>query len=243
MSLLLRDSLRSGAGGGVPTGERPHVPRRSSAPIASDSLDPGESPDARRRGRPSGTGSESEGLPVVGTRSVAPDHDFAGATRPLVGHLISVARRILGDEDTARDAVQEALLSLWIGGEMPTNLRAWMVRAVVHRSLHLSRCRSRRRRHEDRARVGRLELSERDDPARHLEGEELRRTLWAALSELAPDHRSVLVLGVIEQMDYESIAATLGIPIGTVRSRLNRSRKALREVLTRMLPEGYHGLF
>jgi RNA polymerase sigma-70 factor (ECF subfamily) len=154
-----------------------------------------------------------------------------------------VARRILGDEDTAWDAVQEALLSLWVGGEMPANLRAWMVRAVVHRSLHLSRCRSRRRRREHEARIGRLEESDRDDPARHLEGEELRRTLREALSEIAPDHRSVLVLSVIEQMDYESIAATLGVPIGTVRSRLNRSRKALREVLTRMLPEGYHGLF
>jgi RNA polymerase sigma-70 factor (ECF subfamily) len=174
---------------------------------------------------------------------MAPDHDFVGATRPLLGHLVLVARRILGDEDTAWDAVQEALLSLWLGGEMPSNLRAWMVRAVVHRSLHLSRCRSRRRRHEDAARIGRLEESDRDDPASHLEGEELRRTLREALSEIAPDYRSVLVLSVIEQMDYDSIAATLGVPIGTVRSRLNRSRKALREVLTRMLPEGYHGLF
>ena len=45
--------------------------------------------------------------------------DFAEATRPLLGHLVSIARRILGDEDAARDAVQEALVSLWLEDAMP----------------------------------------------------------------------------------------------------------------------------
>ena len=169
--------------------------------------------------------------------------DFTEATRPLLGHLVSIARRILGNEDLAWDAVQEALFSLWLEGEMPTNLRAWLARAVVHRSLHLSRCRSRRRRHEDRAQFERTEESDRDDPARHLEGQELRRIFHEALSQIGPDHRDVLVLSVVEQMDYQSIAAALNIPVGTVRSRLNRSRRAIRDVLIRTLPEEYHGFF
>ncbi|MGP0062634.1 MAG: RNA polymerase sigma factor [Isosphaeraceae bacterium] len=169
--------------------------------------------------------------------------DFNEATRPLLGHLVSISRQILGNEDLAWDAVQEALFSLWLEGEMPTNLRGWLTRAVVHRSLHLSRCRSRRRHHEDRARFERTEESHRDDPARHLEGQELRRILGEALSQIGPEHRDVLVLNVVERMDYRSIAATLNIPVGTVRSRLNRSRQALRDVLIRTLPEEYHGFF
>ncbi len=80
--------------------------------------------------------------------------------------------------------------------------------------------------------------SDQDDPARHMEAAELSHILRQALQSLAPDQRAVLVLAVIDQKDYESIAASLGIPIGTVRSRLNRSRKALREVLVRLLPMG-----
>ena len=134
-------------------------------------------------------------------------------------------------------------MTLWIEGEMPSNPRAWLVRTVVHRSLHLARSRSRRRRHEDRARLTRVEPSDQDDPARHLEADELSHILRQAPQSLAPDQRAVLVLAVIDQKDYESIAGALGIPIGTVRSRLNRSRKALREVLVRLLPEGHHGLW
>jgi RNA polymerase sigma-70 factor (ECF subfamily) len=155
-------------------------------------------------------------------------------------HLAAVARRILRDEEMAWDAVQEALTTLWLQGEMPSNPRAWLVRTVVHRSLHLARCRSRRR-HEDLARLGRVEQSDLDDPVRNMESVELRRIIGQALQSLAPDHRSVLVLADIEQKDYQSIAASLGIPIGTVRSRLNRSRKAFREILVRLLPEEYHG--
>jgi RNA polymerase sigma-70 factor, ECF subfamily len=166
--------------------------------------------------------------------------DFAAATRPLLGHLVSIARRILGDENAAWDAVQEALVSLWLEEEMPTNLRAWLARAVAHRSLHLARCQSRRRKHEVQARHQRIEESDRDDPAHHLEGEELGRILEEALSRIAPEQRTVMVLNVVEQMDYESIAKSLHIPIGTVRSRMNRARRALRELLIQTLPEEYH---
>ena len=51
-------------------------------------------------------------------------------------------------------------------------------------------------------------------------------SLGEALSQIGPEHRDVLVLNVVERMDYRSIAATLNIPVGTVRSRLNRSRQA-----------------
>lgn len=165
--------------------------------------------------------------------------DFAEATRPLFGHLVLIASRILGDEDAARDAVQEALVSLWREDEMPLNLRSWLAVTVAHRSLHLARSQARRRMHETRARFQRFEGSDRDDPAHRLEEEDLGRILDQALALIAPDQRAVLVLSVVEQMDYESIAAMLQIPIGTVRSRISRARRALRELLLETLPDEY----
>ena len=68
---------------------------------------------------------------------VASEMTFAEASGPLFGDLVSLSRRVLGDEDLARDAVQESLLSLWLGGNMPENARGWLKGAVVRRSLHL----------------------------------------------------------------------------------------------------------
>jgi RNA polymerase sigma-70 factor (ECF subfamily) len=165
---------------------------------------------------------------------------FADLVLPLHDPLIALARRILRSEDLARDAVQEAMLSLWLEPEAPPNLRAWLVRAVVHRCLHLMRSRSRRRRHEGLACLQHPESSDQDDPARRLEAEDFLKTVRRAFAEIGPDSREVLVLRAVEQMDYESIALTLQIPIGTVRSRLNRSRKVIREILRRTLPAENH---
>jgi RNA polymerase sigma-70 factor, ECF subfamily len=165
------------------------------------------------------------------------EREFAEATRPLFGYLVATARRVLGDDDTCWDAVQEALVSLWRERQLPPNPRAWLVTAVVHRSLHLARCRARRKKHEIRARFERLEDVNRDNPTRELEYEELRCALDNALSMISPEHRDVLVLSVFEDMEYEAIAARLDIPLGTVRSRLNRSRKALREALIQVFPD------
>lgn len=151
---------------------------------------------------------------------------------PLTGLLVSVARRILGDDAQAWDAVQEALIRLWNTGEIPPNPRAWLTRAVVLRSLHLARSRARRRRHELRACDRHPEASDRDDPSRSLEYEELAQTLDEAFQSIPPEYREVLLLRTVAHMDYASIAEALRIPVGTVRSRLNRTRQFLREVLS-----------
>jgi RNA polymerase sigma-70 factor, ECF subfamily len=243
MSSLVHDPPRLSAVGGEPLGQYPRSTHRSIRHEEGGQLRSRVSPAAFAQELGSRPERPSAFLKYTPRPCRTPADDrFAEVTQPLFGHLASVARRILDDEEMAWDAVQEALVTLWLESEMPLNPRAWLVRTVVHRSLHLARSRSRRRRHEDQARLGHVEESEQDDPARHVEADELRRILSHALQSLAPDHRSVLVLAVIEQQDYESIATSLGIPVGTVRSRLNRSRKALREVLLRLLPEGYHGL-
>ncbi len=169
------------------------------------------------------------------------DERFTETVRPVVGRLVHASRRILGSEDLAWDAVQEALLSLWRQNPPPSNPRAWLMRTVIHRSLHMARTLRRRRRHEARACLGRPEASNRDDPSRLIPAAETYDVLMEVLSKLGEKHRQVLTLLLIEEMDYESIARALDIPIGTVRSRLSRSRAAIREMLERESPEDLVG--
>ena len=161
---------------------------------------------------------------------------LSGTFDPLTGRLTAAARRLTGDEELARDAVQEAFLSFWLEAEPPPNPRAWLYRTVRHRCLHLIRGRSRRLRHEARARSIRLEASDRDDPTRSLEREEWSRILSQALDLLPADQRKILALSFFDELDYRSIAIVLEIPLGTVRSRLNRARQALRQQLLSGFP-------
>jgi RNA polymerase sigma factor (sigma-70 family) len=177
--------------------------------------------------------------PSVSIDGLANELSLAEAGGPLFGELVSVSRRVLGDEDLAWDAVQESLLSLWLDGSVPKNVRAWLRGAVIRRSLHLARCRSRRRRREDRVTMERHEPCDRDDPRRSIEVQEFVALIMTAVLAINPEFREVLLLSLDDTMDYASMSQRLGIPIGTVRSRLSRSRGALRAVLLRTLPEDY----
>jgi RNA polymerase sigma-70 factor (ECF subfamily) len=66
-----------------------------------------------------------------------------------------------------------------------------------------------------------------------MEYEELSQTLDEAIRAVTPESREVFLLRTAAHMDYAAIADTLQIPIGTVRSRLNRTRQAFREALSR----------
>jgi len=68
-------------------------------------------------------------------------------------------------------------------------------------------------------------------PAEKTERRENKEELAEALAHLSEDARTVLILREIEGMDYSEISETLGIPKGTVRSRLARAREALRKIL------------
>ncbi len=75
------------------------------------------------------------------------------------------------------------------------------------------------------------------DPAAPLERAERQRIVAAALDELSPEHRAVVVLKDFDGRSYEEIAETLGIPVGTVRSRLHRARCELRDRLRPLVDE------
>jgi RNA polymerase sigma-70 factor, ECF subfamily len=164
-------------------------------------------------------------------RSRSWDDQFAEVVGPRLVQLQHLARRILRSDDLADDAVQEALLSLWLEGRLPPNPDGWLVRAVVHRCLHLNRSRRRRRENEERACSQRSEHDPGADASRPLEDAEVAVAIEAALATL-PDHlRTVFLLREAEQMDYNAIADSLRVPVGTVRSRLHRAREAMRDAL------------
>ena len=164
---------------------------------------------------------------------------LAGTIRPLFGPMERLSRRILRDDGLADDAVQETLITFWTCGETPANPRAWLLQAVTLRSLCLARTCRRRRRHEQQACLGRPERNLRDDPAQSLDHQDLLRSLHAGLDQIGEEYRAVFLLWAIEEMGYAEIAETLRIPIGTVRSRLSRSRRAIRATLAGLLDD--HG--
>lgn len=152
---------------------------------------------------------------------------FEEQIAPHLGAIRATARRILGDDDAAADAVQEALISLWQMGPVPEHLRRWLLRTVVHRSLHARRTSTRRAHWEDRGGTAVVPCAL-CDPERKLEVRELLDLLDEAFAGLPPDQRRVLELRDVEGLEYRQIADQLGVPVGTVRSRLNRARARVR---------------
>jgi RNA polymerase sigma-70 factor (ECF subfamily) len=147
--------------------------------------------------------------------------------------LIALSTGICRDRHRAEEVVQEAFVKLWRqppdAGEIA--YPSWLRRVVTNLSINaLQRTRRPRALPEhttDRA----LQAGDDVDARRELR-EELQQ-VRAAMDRLDPAKRAILMLRAHEQLSYEEIADHLGIPIGTVMSRLNRARTALLEQLKR----------
>lgn len=160
---------------------------------------------------------------------------FDDVTRPLIRHLLNHARSILPSEDLAWDAVQESLLQLWLKSQQGEHILnyagAWLCRAVVLRSLQIRRQMGRRTRHERSAAAQQPESRPARGGASPGGGDELNQIIDLARGALPPEFRTVWELTIGEGLGYAATADRLGIPIGTVRSRLNRARALLQQVL------------
>lgn len=165
--------------------------------------------------------------------------------------LFNLATRTLGDDDRAADAVQEALISAFRslrtfhGG----SFRAWLARAVINKCYDEFR---RTSRHPSIPLTPTFDGEEMEDwgwlrdPSPSLqsqiEADELSDALQRCLASLPFVHRSVLALVDVDGFTYEETAATLQIPVGTVKSRLARARAAMRAALNNvsdLLPSAY----
>ncbi len=140
------------------------------------------------------------------------------------------ARRIVGSDDLARDAVQEALRDFWLLDHLPPRPIGWLARAIVYRSLQIRRGVLRREKHEARAAACRATIDP-ADPSSLCARREDRDRLRGALRDLPQSHRTILEKRWMEGLDYVAIANELSVPVGTVRSRLNRARSLLRNAL------------
>jgi len=109
-------------------------------------------------------------------------------------------------------------------------LRRWLVRAVVHRSLHARRTRERRARWEVAAARETPECTL-CDPERRADAAQFWDCLDRIVAELSAEHRDVWLLRECAGLDYHDISEQLALPLGTVRSRLNRARARVRDSL------------
>ena len=143
--------------------------------------------------------------------------------------------QLTGNREDALDVAQEALLRFFatldrFQEERP--VRPYLLRIVRNRAMDLWRRRRIRRAESlDAGELPRQIADDRPGPEETTRRGELRRRIWQAVSELAPAKREILVLRDYHDLTYAEIAKVLGIPIGTVMSRLHAARKALRELL------------
>lgn len=155
--------------------------------------------------------------------------------------LYNVALRILGDEDLAADATQEAFLHAFqkIASFRSGSFRGWLIRIVTNACY--DELRRRKRRPQTALEPLTADGEEVESPAwmndkgpspeASLEQKELEHAIEHCLQALPLPFRLMVVLADIEGLDYSEIAAALRIPLGTVKSRLARARLRLRDCL------------
>lgn len=164
--------------------------------------------------------------------------------------MLAVARRMLGGEEDAQDAVQEAFLSAFKSLDRfdeRSLLTTWLHRITVNACL--MRLRSKRRRPErsldDLLPTFRTDGHQtipagtwKPDPAAGIQREELCALVRTRIDELPAAYREIILLRDIAQLDTEQTADLLGITVPGVKTRLHRARQALKTMLDQDFVEG-----
>lgn len=159
--------------------------------------------------------------------------------------VFNLAFHLLGDRDEALDVSQEVFLRVFrtlsrFRGQ--SALRTWIYRIVVNQARNRQRWWRRRRQadlislDDHLQRCGEIEATREVLPDRLLASKETAVHIWSAMERLPFDQRTALVLREIDGLRYEEIAFSLGVAVGTVKSRLTRARQALREELLGIHP-------
>lgn len=201
---------------------REHASLPEQSPLDSDtSLDGEFDADAL-----SGTAA----FDATGDRTKLPTWDEL--VREHADRVYRLAYRLTGDPQDAEDLTQETFIRVFrsLSNYQPGTFEGWLHRITTNLFLDMVRRRNRIRMEalpEDYDRVP----SDGPGPEQLYHDANLDPDLQAALASLAPEFRAAVVLCDIEGLSYEEIGATLGVKLGTVRSRIHRGRQALREYL------------
>ena len=145
-----------------------------------------------------------------------------------VPSLRAFAISLTNNRDRADDLVQETLLRAWANidrFERDTNLGAWLF--TILRNLFHSEYRKRRREVEDVDGAFAARLKTEPDQQAHLDYEDF----LTAFAKLPPDQREALLLVGAQGMSYEEAAEVCNVPVGTIKSPVNRGRNKLAELL------------
>ena len=154
--------------------------------------------------------------------------------------VLALTTRMCKNPADAEEAAQEAFLSAWQG--LPffrgdASFSTWLYRLASNARVDLLRREGRRQ-----SAAGpslndeevQLEVPDTaPSPQEQAERSELRQQIEAGLQALTPDHRQVLLLREMHQLSYDEISKVLDVDVGTVKSRINRGRKQLRNFLLR----------
>lgn len=166
--------------------------------------------------------------------------------------LYNAIVRLVGDRDEARELAQETFvkaldkIDTFRGDSKPytwlfrigLNLALSHLRQVKRqRTFSLDRPAPARGRHDQAAGLADRLSSAGDAPEAAMELREQAQQVMTALGTLDAEYRAILVMRDIEDMDYQLMADTLGLPLGTLKSRLFRARRALREALLIMMKD------
>jgi RNA polymerase sigma factor (sigma-70 family) len=179
----------------------------------------------------------------TGTPSAAPQWtppSWEDIVRTHSGRVYRLAYRLTGNTQDAEDLTQEVFVrvfrSLW--KYTPGTFEGWLHRITTNLFLDMARRRQRIRFEglgdDAEQRLHGPGLT----PAEAFEERHLDADVYAALAALPPEYRAAVVLCDIEGLSYEEIAATLGVKLGTVRSRIHRGRAHLRAALGHRRPRG-----
>ena len=161
------------------------------------------------------------------TRDIGEFRDLAALHEPF---LQGTALRLAGDQELARDLVQETLARALVNFhrfQQGTNARAWMVTILTR--LYYDHLKHQDVVNKASAQLVALEVAECDMGQMPAASEE---KLSGAIETLEPDLRAVVICCYLQGLSYKEAAATLHVPIGTISTRLMRARERLKALLT-----------
>ncbi len=143
-----------------------------------------------------------------------------------------LALRMCGNAHDAEEVAQEAFVAAWRGlpaFRSESKFSSWLYQLTTNAAIDFLR---REKRHKGAVPMDEeLDIASPDTPHRAAEEAEVAQALQQALMSLSEEHRQIFLLRQMRQLSYEEIGRVLGLESGTVKSRLSRAKKQLREIL------------